>query len=700
MADTLNKVGLGEGMTSSNESHESDPSRNSRTVLTLLGGERQAKQLFSSLGKRKTPDDFNELALPNGISATTVLPTHSLNENEEQKATLRDLLHRPGATSNLPTPRPSKFTVTRGSSVYWHTPSFTSPKTTVDRRGAYSTQPLTTGSWLDYNLSSTSGQDTVDSKRKPRDRRLSYDEAPSPTRAEVVAAQNQAKDDALFQSVYSGSMAPNRDDSLAVVPTQTKNRLWWSKYGCEQYQELLSLKDEALYDLQDEETPINDDLEGLDEKAMAEIIEHWEPPSIGGTSKPTPEQMVISKSYKKAQETLDEISELIEGISSYQRARHESSAPNARTPAYNSTNSVDIGTPSDPSPAEREMYEAAKAKLSDLVSELPPYVLSKLHGDQLGLLRVSTKIVTEGKNQKGTMEEDELSAKSKAALRSAAPAVTTQTPNAHTSAHPRTSHVTPAQAPSQQYSRTPYNATSTFHRRSSDVPNSYVAGQYGARPTPAPYQAAAIRAAYSAHQPYASHRPSAYADRYPTSTYNSPHTYGSYANGYRPTGQQASSYSHHYSTPQSRVQAPPAASMQTYRANPPDYQQRTPAAAHGAYHYSHTPNLTAPAGSPQPQHRPPHSTPGQTIPAPRVSYYQQSTPAPATPPTGAPQTNGVTASTNGVSEHAPVTDPASMINHQKAQLADPQRRQGSGTPQPAVENGVQQNGVSSFPSSQ
>ena len=646
-----------------------------RRVLTLYGGERSAKQLFSSLGKRKSPDDFNEQALPNGISTTTVLPAHTSDEITEKKPTFGEQFATTHNLTPLSPPRPSKYTTTRNSSVHWHTPSlFQQAKKSPDRKVSFSSQPLATGAWLHYNVPPIPGQESLDAKRKQRDLRSSYGEAPSPTKAEASAALDQAKDDALYQSVYS-SFAPDKDDSLAIIATQQKDRLWWSKYGQDMYQELLDTRDEALYGVRNGDV-INDSDVTVDVQEIREIAKTWKPPNIDDTE-PIVNGDAAATSKKNAEDLLREISDLLETLSSYQRARLES-LPTSNRPstAHGSSISGTASGPSDPTSAEIEAYNALKAQLESLISDLPPYLLSKVNGDKLADLRVSTKIRVPGKNPQGTLEDNELSATLQTTSRGAVAPAVNQPPSTYANPQARSSYGPQNQSQSPHYPRNAYGPPAPPR---APATNAYAGSHYAPRQTPSQYQQPASRASY-AQQSYSSQRPPSYADRFANGMYNTPQNYGTTPNGSRASGPQGGTYSQQYSTPQPRMPAPVAGSLTGYRAANMDYQRS--AAMQGSYNYG-----SAPTGaSPQPPQRQSFSAQGQGSYQQRPSGYSQSPSYYASRPSAEPQVNGTSARRAGGPSPA---DQAAMINRQKDQVPDQRQQQGSGSPQPIVENGIQ-----------
>ena len=663
-------------------------------VLTLLGnmGNGRTGQLFTSLRKPKTPNEpLNEAALPNGITATKIVPVHSISSIEDKKhiPTLGERFPPPAGLLPLPLPKQSRHTATRSSSVNWYNPAEAESKSKSNRRDGYTTQPLSTGQWLTYNATPSSTQIvSPESKRKQRDRALSFGEPQTSISEEAMVAHNQAKEDALFRRVYS-SFAPDCDDSGAIVAEQQKNRLWWSKYGEQTYHELLGVKDAGLYE---PATNGVEDADDVDEDEVQEAIKTWEPEEA-------PQEMNQSKivsletpeSSKEADAVLSEISDLLETLDSHQRVRNLTLAANARTVGgQNPQSTAPTETPTSPSSAEFDVYEVLRAQLSLIVSTLPPYLVAKLDGDKLGALNISTKIQIESRNQKGTTESEDPVAGARAAVRPAATASIPPAASAYANPPTRSSSYVPQTAtPVQRYQQQPGYGAQTAPRQSSS--SGYLQNpQYSHRPASYSYSAGA-RPPYppqSQHPPPRAASSSTYGPQYGQ---QSSQSFGSYQHGYRGysgVSQNGSNYnySQQYSTPLARpgnsVQPP-----QAYRGSQTDYQQR--AVPPQGYGYGSAPG----AGSASPhQQRPPFSGPGQTAPPQRPttlyhthsSQYNPQTPA-------SPLINGTRSSGSPTQQgHLTAEEQATLMARQKAQLAD---RQGSGTPQPPAGQYGQPNGT-------
>ena len=700
-------------------SHDSS----SRTVLTLYGSAPNPKQLFSSLqeprlteNEESAPHDgifkepsstilpsLRESALPNGISTTKVIPVHSMDSSDDKQhvPTLGDLFAPPISIAALNPPRQSRHTATRSSSVNWFNPTEAATPVRPHRRESYTVQPVSTGQWLTYNVAPSPTQlSSPEAKRKQRDRALSIGESKPSLPQEVVAAHQQAKEDALFRSVYS-SFAPTRDDAAALVPEQVKNRLWWNRVGDRKFQEAINVA--SLVEAEEEAenfSIVQADKEMSEEERFKEAVESWQPEDIPPEFKVT-DVGDDNGAERDIEGVMKEISELLETLNSYQRVRNLSLATNSRTSAgQNPQLAAMSGSPTSPSSAEFDVYSMLKSQLSLMIAALPPYAVAKLNGDQLEALSISTRIPIEGKNYKGTMEEDEFTARTKQTALSAAAGSSVRTATPGVGLSTRTGHyqpptVTPAQ-------RSGYVPQSTVPRPPAPAAT-YPTQQYSSRPTPATnhYTPTSSHPSYTTQRPpsSSSHRNSLSSQQYGQQTPQ----LNQYSNGNRqyPT-QNGYSYSQQYSASQQAGSPGPIQASQLQRPSQPGYQQR--AQNSQGYGYgsappgrSASPQNTTTSYTPQHQQRASYTTPVGAAPsAQRPQYYQQASSVGAAN-LNALQLNGATGT---VGQHLGLTadEQAMLMNRQKAQLAQQiqmnNMRQGSGTPQPpSAPLGGQTNGT-------
>ena len=685
---------------SSDHSGPGNPQSTDRTVLTLFGSAPHPRQLFSSFQLPASGQDIDSLfdrspsssmstlreaALPIGISSTTVVPTHSsdIDSVKRKEQTLGELLPQPPSLAQLNPPRQSKHTATRSSSVNWFNPSDSLPSTRSYRRDNYVSQPLSTGQWLTYNVApSAAKMSSPEAKRKQRDRALSFGESQTALPQETIDAHNQAKEDALFRSAFS-SFAPHSDNTGSIVNTRAKNRVWWEKYGEQKYQGAMTMTD---YETLEEPGLMNGTMEqevDPDLTLFEEAVASWDGEELPSELKESEKGVKEPQTTQDIDEILTEISEALETLNSHQRVRNLSLTTTARTTAgQNPQLTATSRSPNSPSADEFDIYEILKSQLALMVSQLPPYALARLDGDKLSALNVSTKIQVPGKVYKGTMEEDEISAKARQA--------------SNTSAYPVSSSAGPsipgrsnvyATTPSQPIRSSYTTQPSTSRQSSSYLPNQ----QYSSRPITSNQYLGNASSSYATQQrtPMGSERYSYTASQQygqrPTQSSQS-----SYANGYRSySGQNGTSYGQHYT--------PPAqGSTPSQRPTQPGYQQRGTNAQ--TYSYSTTP--AGKSGSPPqtsaaytPQQRSSYAANNPQASQPRPSMYQTqssqySSHTPASQPASAQQANGAGHDRpSSQPTYMSANDQAALMNRQKAQLAERQSqtplRQTSGTPQPA-----------------
>ena len=686
-----------------------------KLVLTLYGSVPTPKQLFSSLQQpvdvrtskatqaseqdlginntafRLATDQvippLRESALPNGISTTRIIPVDSETlGTEEKRATFGDIFAPPPGSSvpsHIP-PSQSRHTATRSQSVSWYNPADVSAPRSREHK-SYATQPLSTGQWLTYNVIPSPAQlSSPGEKRRQRDRALSTGESKASLPDEVIAAHEQAKQDALFKSVYS-SFAPDRDNSGAVVPQELKNRLWWERTGEKRYWRMRASAS-ALEWQEIVEAPDGIDIadEEDENELFKEAVEAWEPeevpPELDVTSTETATE---GPTEKDTEEILEEISHLLETLSSYQRIRNLSLGTNPRTTTGQNPQLTTMSAgPTTPSPAEFDLYEILKSQLIVMISALPPYAVAKLNGDQLGALNVSTRIQVPGKNLKGTMEDSDFATKARQPVPNATtgPAMRTPTPQVPPSA---------VRVPHYQTTSTPVPRTAYTSARPTAPSPTYPSHQYSARPTssnqsgsyPAQAPPPTSRHSYSAHQ-YGPQTPQPHGNQYTNG-----HRQYLTQNGYSMYGQQ-------YATTPSASSAPMPGS-QLQRPSQPGYQQR----AQNSQNYGYGPVSTARSSSPQnPATYLPQQQSRPQFPAPNANHMPSRPPVYYPPSAQISSVNANATLVNGtlpttIGQHMNLTaeEQATLMARQKEMiLANQHQSNGtprmSGTPQPV--NGV------------
>ncbi|MCJ1419888.1 hypothetical protein MMC32_006244 [Xylographa parallela] len=675
-----------------------------RTVLTLYGSAPTPKQLFSSLQETVKPsfskasqtsrndvrpkDEpfaieanslmpiLRETALPNGISTTKIIPIHSEKavDSKGRPLTFGDLFAPPSNVPPLNPPKQSRHTATRSQSVNWYHPGEVStPARSSSTRKTYTIQPLSSGQWLTYNVAPSLAQlSTPDEKRKQRDRALSVGESKASLSEETLIAHQQAKDDALFKSAYS-SFAPDHDDAAAVVPQQLKNRLWWKRLGIKKYESLVGEDDTGVLEI--DLVPFNEIQNANEDELFKEAVECWEPEEIPADFKPAKRSPTIAeREDKDVEEILNNISDVLATMNSYQRVRNLSLAGNARTVAsQNAQLTAMTGSPISPSSEEFDMYKILESQLILIISSLPPYAVAKLNGDHLGTLNISTRIQREGRNHKGTMEDYDFVPKPRLPIPAAAtgsPARTTPQINVSgRSGNHQAPLSTPTQRVTYSSSARPSAPSATYptHQYTNRPPAT--ANQYGSY-TP---QQPAARNSYSAHQ-YGAPTSQSHSNQYTNGTRQYP------VQGY---------YGVQYNGSQPSASPGPVQGSQYQRPSQPGYQQR--AQNSQAYGYSSTPSAARSVSPPhlaavytaQTPGRAGYMTPATDYVPPR-SQFPQPTPSNAASAIPPPATNGA-AGTIGQQLGLSAEEQAALMLRNKEMLqrnAMNSPRQGSGTPQP------------------
>ncbi|QDS71534.1 hypothetical protein FKW77_005269 [Venturia effusa] len=611
---------------------DGDILQNGKSVLTLFANAPGSRQLFSSFQEPVTVEAKNrskenasvevivplrESGLPNFLS-TTKIPSLPTGEDTKSKkaSTFGALFAPPSSLPKLQPPRPSKKLTTTGNTIAFV--PLDQPARSARRDGYnYPAAKQSVGTWLGYGgIDSPQEPTSPQAKRKQRDRTLSTGEAFSAPSADEQEAHKRAEEDALFRKVY-GSFAPKCDNSGAVVPQETRNEVWWNKVTDRFAATSLAI-DPALLDLgiEDNVDPEKEDA------AIKEAVDSFDPVALG-LDKLEQE----SKEDKEVEEMLQEVSDLLETLSSHQRIRNSSLATSSRTMVGQNNPLTDLmGSPSTPSTTEMETYKTLKSQLAFLVNMLPPYAVARLNGDQLEELNIKTSIVIESDNPRGVMAEDggARALKQQAYAATAAP----MAPNLH-------------RAGSGSFGS--YNATPSQYNRAAApssarpaAPTFYPNQNQQSRPAPLPYQRSGgiqtFSGGYPTTAPRPGYNPQAYSQSAPRpATFNSS---SSLQNIYNIAGQKTN-YAQSPQTQQHHYQATPTAPRQGYAQSPAPssaYQSRPQPAAQ-MYNYSssqaqqaRTSSSLGASGSIAPPQfsspRPSYQTATAGAPQQNASYYR------------------------------------------------------------------------------
>ncbi len=572
-------------------------------VLTLTSQtDRGPKHLYSGLQRRKNDreldadtsnrgpsDKISNLdpgRFPNGITIAQVPPSNILDQTSsaKPKRAFSEVFRPHRSLKALEPPRPSR-NATRGSSLGWvnNEESAGSERPVPAYKSDYRYASLPTGSWLHYNSVEASAASAPDSKRRQRDRALSFGESRAEP-AEEIAEQEYARSKALFQSAYS-SFAPSIDNSAAVVPEKTRSQAWWNKVGQKRFQALLALQypEEGL-DGHDSALDAMGQAEDNFEAAVADFEgDTLQNPLQDHTRKADP---------KEVDELLQEISDLLQTLGSYQRIRNLSKISSG---------------PATPTSAETDVYEILRSNLAILVHSLPPYAIAKLSGDQLEMLNVSSNIVVDMKDHAGTMEVDEYSMqRQRAAVKATHPATGRASVSVGAAGRPGNysaqsvnynQRLSYSNAPRTPHGNQP-RSMPAYGNTATSQPQSYTA----ARPAPMTSQRASLPA--QQHYPAQTYSQTSNATQFQRSPSAQQNGYGpSYAQtvnsqAYAQQRQAQSSYSYPQNQPpQKPVQTPQPVSHARQHYSPQQHLQQSRASPSVAHPINNQAAIAEQAGS-------------------------------------------------------------------------------------------------------
>ncbi|WYZ34322.1 hypothetical protein EsH8_I_000598 [Colletotrichum jinshuiense] len=592
-------------------------------VLTVFGLAPHGKQLFSSLPKKPSGRDKSDvkaslLNLPPGVSTSFIVPSRQ----NERTATLGELFSSSRPLPPLQPPKQPKQLAKGNALGFCHPEPAEKSKYFND---SYSSKKVSVGYYLDYTNAAPS------SKSKPRLRERAQSLAghrPSSTELEVNEMES------LFRSAFS-SFAPCRDDSGSVVPSSHAGRMYWHLTGQRNFNRLIESEvgeidgvngEDANKKAFGEPEPENG---AVDEEFVNEAIEKWDEwlvdPALEDMNDVLTKPKDKDPADKEVDEFLDEVTDMIETLLSYQRIRNLSlpSSQNRYSGDPANGDMLSNGAISTPTEEETLTYEALRAQLSLIISTLPPYAVAKLDGDQLGELLISTKLEVRTDQYKGVMEDDAASQARVRQQQSVAAAAPTNRPAPHRT--PSASTPYSAQYGSGQYgtpTRTPSIAPSNYFRP-------------GQQPAMTPQQGSVPRPGGVPHQMSHSQQPrSGQPGAYrPTNGYTNyaqhvgkaqtPYGHQGVQYGSQQRPQQYSGYAGTptHGTPNTRFQQP-------YQQQQPPYQQQpsTPSQGYGGFYANGANNMQqrnmspqVPAGqyqSPTPHQQPRFygSTPHQNMP--------------------------------------------------------------------------------------
>lgn len=556
------------------------------TVLSIYGEAPRHRNLYTSL---QQPLDgvvrsIRDTTLPAGVKTTKAFPYFfpPMSDKDKKTKTLGELFPAPRNLPSLQPPKAPKST-TKGVQVGWHRPELT--EKSKYRVGSFFSQPLSTGRWLDYSNAAPPAKIMT----RQHERKLSLAGA-KPSTSDLETSELEA----LFRGAFS-SFAPSKDDSAAMVSSGLISQtMWWQKVGRRSFDRLIETdgSDEAEMHGDKEAGGENsaEPVIEIDEAVINEALNEWDDELLD----PSLEKACCPKkstAEKDSDDILQEVSDLIQTLISYQKNRNLSLPPPATQsrhmgdPAH--SDMLTSGTPAQPGEEETATYDALKAQLALIIQTLPPYAVARLNSDKLEELNISTKMEIRTDEYQGVMEEDEAAARAKAAAAASARPTTHRSNSSATSVPPF----------GQQYpsSTRPSMPTSQYYNQ-----------QTPGRPPP------------NMQRPPPPMQP-AYNQRPPSST------------GYRPPAGQypGANYSQHLArSPAPAYQQPGFANTPPQnRPHYPPYQNHHPPSNNTPQtrFQSYTPSNPPPhAYQPPQQYQPQHQQPGTPSHAPHFNQYQNS----------------------------------------------------------------------------
>ncbi|KAK2064095.1 hypothetical protein LY76DRAFT_502358 [Colletotrichum caudatum] len=430
-------------------------------VLTVFGNAPHGKQLFSSLPKKATGKEGSaamvpSFDLPPGVSTSYVVPSRQV----ERTPTLGELFSSSRPLPPLQPPKQPK-PVAKGNVLgFYHPEPAQKSKYFND---SYSSKKLAVGYYLDY----TNAAPSAKTKTRQRERAQSLaGHRPSSTEMEVNEMES------LFRSAFS-SFAPCRDDSGSVVPSSHAGRMYWQLTGQRNFNRMIESELQEADDEETAERPAEKEaVTGqVDEEFVNEAIEKWDEwlvdPALQDMNDVLAKPKDKDPADKEVDDLLDEVTDMIETLLSYQRIRNLTLPSSQNRYAGDPVNGdlLSHGAVSTPTEEETATYEALKAQLSLIINALPPYAVAKLNGDQLEQLLISTKLEVRTDQYKGVMEDDAASQARMRQQQSVATAAPTTRPAPHRT--PSASAPYGTQYGSGQYgtpTRTPSIAPTNYYR--------------------------------------------------------------------------------------------------------------------------------------------------------------------------------------------------------------------------------------------
>jgi hypothetical protein len=393
--------------------------------------------------------------------------------------------------------------------------------------------------------------------------------------------------------------------------------MWWQRSGHRHFQNMIEV--EYYGGADNEEKDDKENALDIDEKAIQEALDSWDESVVD----PSLEEALGTKradEEKEVDEILEEVSDMIETLSSYQRIRNLN-LPNSQNRSSSDPVTGDMLATPGPTPSEGEQatYQVLKAQLALIIKTLPPYAVAKLNGDQLEDLLISTKVQVQTDQYKGVMEEDEAGVQARMRAQQQAAQANARPPPQRT---PSISGVSYGHhTPQNQYGtpqRTPSMSQQQYYR-----PGPTPSFQTQPRPMPAQPRPP---------QPNQYSRPNGYPAQYATQVAKAQTPYGhqnmpQYASQQRPSFGQLPAQP---GTPTARFPFQPSFPQQQAATPTPNFGAYTNGQAIPQRTMSPVVNRQAYSSSPNMQQPPRYGTPNQAV-GNQINRYPSNPPQQGTP---------------------------------------------------------------------
>ncbi|KAK3305800.1 uncharacterized protein B0T15DRAFT_210345 [Chaetomium strumarium] len=435
-------------------------------ALSTVGTAPTLRPLYTSLQRDAPPKSLTQATLPKGVTIAKIPPDAPVSgEKAGRSLTLGELFPSP---RNLPPLQPPKApkTTTKSNVLSFYHPELA--EKSKYRSGSYFSQVISAGQWLDYSNATP----TNHAKTKQRERAQSL-AGLKPSTTELEMSEMEA----LFRGAFS-TFAPCKDDSAAIVPSGQVSRIWWQRVGRRNFAKMAQAE-EPEYEQEDGIAADSAVAMEIDEERVKDAIENWDETAVD----PSLDHALGKKSdhEKEVDDLLEEVSDLIETLASYQRNRNltlPTSQDRYSADPVNGDMLRNGNLSHQPSEEELMTYEALKAQLALIIQTLPPYAVARLNSDKLAELAVSTKIEIRSDEYRGVMEEDEPARLTRLAAQAAATSNQRQahrTPSVSSTYanHQYAGQFTPSARPvgnAAHFPQTPVRPQANMYRAPSSVP--------------------------------------------------------------------------------------------------------------------------------------------------------------------------------------------------------------------------------------